>query len=114
MYACTMKVQKMQVKVQHWMSFSYEQNLKCPLLEIETELQPEYLCIMQSSHIPDVLCLHSPTGPPHSSLNNMMFYNPSVYLSLLILVRLPKPSNIGSCQKKQPSNPEGSQTQRAA
>lgn len=50
--------------LQHWMSFSYEKNLKCPLLEIETELQPEYLCIMQSSHIPDVLCLHSPTGPP--------------------------------------------------
>lgn len=65
------------------------------------ELQPEYLCIMQSSHIPDALCLHSPSsGPPHSSLNNMILYNPSVYFSLLILVRLLKPPNTGPCQKK--------------
>lgn len=73
-------------------------------LEIETELEPEYLCITKSSHIPDVLCLSIPPGPPHSSLNNMILYNPSVYLSLLIFVRLPKPSNIGPCQKKHGSD----------
>lgn len=66
-----------------------------------TELQPEYLCIMLSSHILHALCLHSPSsGPPHSSLNNMILYNPLVYFSLLILVQLLKLSKIGLCQKK--------------
>lgn len=87
--------------LQHWTLFLYmKKKQKHLFLEIETELEPEYLCITQSSHIPDVLCLSSPPRPPHSSLNNMILYNPSVYLSLLIFVRLPKPSNICPCQKK--------------
>lgn len=73
----------------------------CLFLEIETELQPEYFCIMPSSHIPDALCLRGPSsGPLHSSLNNIILYNPSVGFSLLILVRLLKSSNIRRCQKK--------------
>lgn len=70
----------------------------CPFLEIET---PARILVYQSSHIPDALCLHSPSsGPPHSSLNNKKLYSSSVYFSLLILVRWLNPSNIRCGQKK--------------
>lgn len=116
---------QMQMKVWlHWI-FLYETVLMseimqsqsciaedCCHLELKTtnswnrnsELLPKHLSIMQSSHIPNVLCyrilfFHLWWTPRVQSKQSDMVQL-SFSLSPLILWALPKPSNISPCQKK--------------